>query len=42
MAKNLILWLIIAAVLMSVFQNLAPPQEDNTVNYTQFVQEVHP
>ncbi len=40
MAKNLILWLIIAAVLMSVFQNFAPAPEENLLNYTSFVQAV--
>ena len=41
MAKNLILWLVVAVVLLSVFQNIVP---DNTssgkANYTQFVQDV--
>ncbi len=41
MAKNLILWLVIAVVLMSVFQSFTP---DNTVeqqtDYTQFLKEV--
>src|SRR5690606_2352504 len=40
MAKNLILWLIIAAVLMSVFQNFTTTPTDVTLNYTKFVEEV--
>ncbi len=40
MAKNLILWLIIAAVLLSVFQNFSPRTQDQAVSYTQFVEEV--
>ena len=40
MAKNLILWLIIAVVLMSVFQNFTPSREAATLNYTNFIEEV--
>ncbi len=41
MAKNLILWLVIAVVLMSIFQNFAPNSSNNKqLDYTQFVQEV--
>jgi len=40
MAKNLILWLIIAVVLMSVFQNFTPSKESASVNYTNFIEEV--
>ncbi|MFK5915798.1 MAG: ATP-dependent zinc metalloprotease FtsH [Woeseiaceae bacterium] len=41
MAKNLILWLVIAVVLMSVFQNFAPnSSKDKQLDYTHFVQEV--
>jgi len=41
MAKNLILWLVIAVVLMSVFQSFSPSSKnDNHVNYTRFIQEV--
>ncbi|MGD9660314.1 MAG: ATP-dependent zinc metalloprotease FtsH [Porticoccaceae bacterium] len=40
MAKNLILWLIIAVVLMSVFQNFTPSREAESVNYTNFIEEV--
>lgn len=40
MAKNLILWLVIALVLMSVFQNFTPTQEDSSLSYTNFVENV--
>lgn len=40
MAKNLVLWLIIAAVLMSVFQNFSKPTGNNELNYSSFVEEV--
>ncbi|MCC3815642.1 ATP-dependent zinc metalloprotease FtsH [Vibrio parahaemolyticus] len=41
MAKNLILWLVIAVVLMSVFQSFGPGENNGrTVDYTTFVQEV--
>ncbi len=40
MAKNLILWLVIAVVLMSVFQNFTPSTDESTLNYTRFVEEV--
>lgn len=41
MAKNLILWLVIAVVLMSVFQNFTPESTvDTQTNYTQFVKEI--
>lgn len=40
MAKNLILWMIIAGVLLTVFSNInQEPREDN-VNYSQFIREV--
>jgi ATP-dependent metalloprotease FtsH len=38
--KNLILWLVIALVLMSVFQNFTPTQEDSSLSYTNFVENV--
>lgn len=39
--KNLILWLVIAVVLMSVFQSFGPGESNGrTVDYTTFVQEV--
>jgi cell division protease FtsH len=40
MAKNLILWLIIAAVLITVMNNFSTPTETNTLNYTQFLELV--
>ena len=40
MAKNLVLWLIIAAVLLMVFQNFSPTTTAQQVNYTEFVQMV--
>lgn len=41
MAKNLILWLVIAVVLMSVFQSFGPSESSGkAVDYTTFVQEV--
>ena len=40
MAKNLILWMIIAGVLLMVFNNInREPREDN-INYSQFISEV--
>ncbi|MDA0148686.1 ATP-dependent zinc metalloprotease FtsH [Vibrio sp. LaRot3] len=41
MAKNLILWLVIAVVLMSVFQSFGPGENNGRmVDYTTFVQDV--
>ncbi|WP_162906399.1 ATP-dependent zinc metalloprotease FtsH [Vibrio cholerae] len=41
MAKNLILWLVIAVVLMSVFQSFGPGENNGSaVDYTTFVNEV--
>lgn len=40
MAKNLILWLVIAAVLLSVFQNFSPAPTAQSLNYTSFIEEV--
>ncbi|MCS5564289.1 MAG: ATP-dependent zinc metalloprotease FtsH [Oleiphilaceae bacterium] len=40
MAKNLVLWLIIAAVLLMVFQNFSPTPGGQQVNYSQFVEMV--
>lgn len=40
MAKNLVLWLVIAAVLLMVFQNFSPTTTGQQVNYTQFVEMV--
>ncbi|QFT56244.1 ATP-dependent zinc metalloprotease FtsH [Microbulbifer sp. THAF38] len=40
MAKNLVLWLIIAAVLLMVFQNFKPQTRDEALSYSDFVQDV--
>ncbi len=41
MAKNLILWLVIAVVLMSVFQSFTPnTANDQQIDYTRFIQDV--
>jgi cell division protease FtsH len=40
MAKNLILWLIIAAVLVTVMNNFSGPSESNKLNYSEFIQQV--
>src|SRR6218665_3052817 len=40
MAKNLILWLIIAAVLVTVMNNFSSPSEPQTLNYSQFIEQV--
>ncbi|HAD08932.1 MAG TPA: ATP-dependent metalloprotease [Porticoccaceae bacterium] len=40
MAKNLILWIIIAAVLLSIFQNFKEGPTPPTISYTNFVDEV--
>src|SRR5690554_8120129 len=40
MAKNLILWLVIAAVLLTVFNSFKVDTTPNTTNHSQFVHEV--
>jgi len=40
MVKNLLLWVVIAAVLMTVFQNFNSPRENSTLDYSQFLAEV--
>jgi cell division protease FtsH len=40
MAKNLVLWLVIAAVLLTVFNNFNTDTESNGLNYSDFVAEV--
>jgi cell division protease FtsH len=40
MAKNLVLWLIIAAVLLAVFNNFGAQTKQSEVNYSQFVKQV--
>ena len=41
MAKNLILWLIIAAVLVTVMNNFSTTTEPRTLNYTEFLSLVN-
>lgn len=40
MAKNLVLWLVIAAVLLTVFNNFSAETESSRLNYSDFVTEV--
>jgi cell division protease FtsH len=40
MAKNLILWMIIAGVLLTVFQNINQEPRDDSINYSEFIREV--
>jgi len=40
LAKNLIVWVILAAVLMSVFNSFSPEPEQNTIDYSAFLNEV--
>ncbi|MEH6825566.1 MAG: ATP-dependent zinc metalloprotease FtsH [Motiliproteus sp.] len=40
MAKNLVLWLIIAAVLLTVFNNFNTEPEANKLSYSQFIEQV--
>lgn len=40
MAKNLVLWLVIAAVLLTVFNNFNDAAEPNRLSYSDFVTEV--
>ncbi|AFM32072.1 MULTISPECIES: ATP-dependent zinc metalloprotease FtsH [Stutzerimonas stutzeri subgroup] len=40
MAKNLILWLIIAAVLVTVMNNFSSPSEPQTLSYSDFLEQV--
>ncbi|WP_211298166.1 ATP-dependent zinc metalloprotease FtsH [Marinobacterium halophilum] len=40
MAKNLVLWLVIAAVLLTVFNNFSAESESNKLSYSDFVAEV--
>ena len=41
MGKNLLLWLIIAAVLLTVFQNFNPTPQPDPMAYSDFVKAVH-
>ncbi len=40
MGKNLLLWLVIAAVLLTVFNNFSVQPKTNELSYTQFIEEV--
>ncbi|MFT5083349.1 MAG: cell division protease FtsH [Lentisphaeria bacterium] len=40
MAKNLVLWLVIAVVLFTVFQNFSSPKPQDELSYSGFVHEV--
>ena len=40
MGKNLLLWLIIAAVLLTVFNNFNVKPEPETLSYSEFIQQV--
>ncbi len=40
LAKNLIVWLILAVILMSVFNSFTPEPEDKSVDYSEFIQDV--
>ena len=41
MARNLVLWLVIAAVLLTVFNNFSVESKSQQINYSQFVEEVN-
>ena len=41
MARNLVLWLVIAAVLLTVFNNFSVETQSKQINYSQFVEEVN-
>ncbi len=40
MVKNLILWMIIAGVLLTVFQNINQKPGEDSINYSEFIREV--
>lgn len=40
MAKNLILWMIIAGVLLTVFNNINQETREESINYSEFIREV--
>ena len=41
MAKNLLLWLVIAAVLLSVFNNFSMKGTTEQVGYSSFIEEIN-
>ena len=41
MAKNLILWMIIAGILLTVFNNINQGTSEETINYSDFIREVN-
>ncbi len=40
LTKNILLWVIVAIILMSVFNNLTPTGSDNKITYSDFLQNV--
>ena len=40
LAKNLVVWLVLAAILLSVFNSFTPQAEEQELGYSQFLQEV--
>ena len=40
MAKNLLLWIVIAIVLIAVFQSFNPRSDPSTVSYSEFMQQI--
>jgi len=40
-AKNIILWVIIAFILMTIFKHLSGPSNSTEINYSQFLQDVY-
>ncbi len=40
MVKNLLLWLVIAAILVSIFTSISPSKNNNVLSYSQFIESV--
>ena len=40
LAKNILLWVIVAIILMSVFNNLSNTTQDSRMSYSEFMQNV--
>ena len=40
LAKNIVVWLVLAAILMSVFNSFSPEAENNNIDYSVFLNEV--